>query len=123
NAFKIAIVDRMIFRQRREALFGWVQARTFRDRPRAEHSFHLQAKIVVKTGGMMLLNDEAVARLLLHFTGWLRCFIELTFLFVLFEAHADVFCTPFLPIIPAWAVCGLKRRKPFYPSAKHWHTA
>ena len=77
----------MIFSEHGQPLLGWIQRRAFGNCPGAEDAFHFDAEIVVKAGGAMLLNDEAVAAFLSDFAGRLGSLIELSLPSVLFKAH------------------------------------
>jgi hypothetical protein len=43
----------------------------------------------VQACGVVLLHDEAMRRLLLDFSGGLRCFFEAAFAFVFFQGHGN----------------------------------
>src|SRR5262249_27558326 len=87
DAFKLAVVDRMIFGQHRQAFFVRIETGSFGNCPRAQHPFHFQAKIVMKASGMVLLNDETLAGTLFYFAWRFGSFIEPALPFIFFETH------------------------------------
>src|SRR6185437_10915982 len=58
NAFKITVVERVIFRLNRESLVTGTRGWTFRHRPRHQHAVHFQSKVIMQTTGGMLLYDK-----------------------------------------------------------------
>ena len=80
----------MIFDLHGQALVGRIQRRPFGNGPGFEHSFHLQAEIVMKACGAVALHHEAVTFALLHF-GWrFRSFGESPLAFVFLEGHTAI---------------------------------
>ena len=61
DPFEAGVVDRMVFDMNGEPLVSRIHARPARDRPTLHRAVQLEPEIVVKTGGRMLLDDEAVA--------------------------------------------------------------
>ena len=58
DAFEIAVLDRMVLDHHGEPLVGGIKRRSLGYRPRAQHAFHLEAEIVMESGGGVLLHDE-----------------------------------------------------------------
>src|ERR1017187_247394 len=90
-SLKFGILDGMIFRLHREALYRRIERGTFRDCPREENTAPLQTKIVMQMRGDVLLHNvnQRVISLLLHIACAARlwCRAEVTLLAVLFEFH------------------------------------
>ncbi len=61
GAFKIAVIERMIFHLNREALVVRIERGTAGDRPGLEDAVELEPQIVVQPGRIMCLNDEPPA--------------------------------------------------------------
>ena len=61
GAFEIAIIEGMILKLHRQALFGGIERRPACHRPGAEHPVQLQPKIVMQPCGGMLLDHKALA--------------------------------------------------------------
>src|SRR5206468_1835551 len=116
NAFEIAVIHRVVFGLHRQALLVGIERWALGDGPRAEHTFHLEAEIVMKARRPVFLNDEAVARSLLHLAGGLGRPVKLPLPFIFFKTHSK-------PIIAAWGGSELKRRKRFSHSGKRWPIA
>ena len=58
SAFKVSILDRMVFYLHRQAPITAPGGKTFRDSPGFQHAVHFEAKIVVKASGGMLLHNK-----------------------------------------------------------------
>src|SRR5206468_6850761 len=56
-----AIVERMVLGTHGKAVFARIEARALGHRPALEHAVELQPKVPVKPGGVVLLDDKAVA--------------------------------------------------------------
>src|SRR5581483_3714326 len=59
DAFEQQVVHGMVLGHHGEALVGGIERRSLGHRPRLQHAFHLQAKIVVQMRRLMLLHHEA----------------------------------------------------------------
>src|SRR5581483_1089522 len=59
DAFERAVVVWMIFDVHRKPPVLWVERRTFGHRPRFQNAVGFQAKVVMQTRGVVLLNDKA----------------------------------------------------------------
>ncbi len=58
HAFERCIVERMVLRLRREALFARIERRAFGHGPRLEHAIALETKVVMHAARSVLLDDE-----------------------------------------------------------------
>lgn len=58
DSFEPCVVERVVLGHHRQPFDRRVVGRAFRNGPRLEHPFHLQAEVVVKMRSVMLLNDE-----------------------------------------------------------------
>lgn len=58
DAFEAAVFQRVIFDLHRETLHGRIEVGSFGDRPTLEHAIEFQTEVVVKVGGIVLLDDE-----------------------------------------------------------------
>src|SRR5689334_8963687 len=59
--FEVEVIERMIFRGERAALFSADQRHTFGHRPRFEDVIHLEPEIVMQMAGGMFLHHETAA--------------------------------------------------------------
>ena len=87
DAFKFAIVDRMILRLHSETFLGGIEGRTFGDRPRSKDASHFKPEVVVEASSVMLLDNEAVPAPFFYGAGRFGSFVEFPFPFVFFKAH------------------------------------
>src|SRR5262249_19894036 len=90
DSLKVKVGDGMILYLHGQAFVVGIKRWTFGHSPRLEHTFHLQAEVVVQTGGPVTLHDKTVPGTLLEFGRWFRSFREASFTFVLFEAHQEI---------------------------------
>src|SRR5205085_238960 len=84
DAFKLRVVNRMIFNLHREPPDFRIERWTFRHGPRLQHAVDLETKVVMQLRGAMLLDDVQAARacaLLRRTRLW--SFVEFPFLLVL----------------------------------------
>src|SRR5215467_1663715 len=58
DAFKIKVLDRMVFRRHREPLFGRLNWRPLWNSPGLERVMHLEPEVIMEMTCRMLLNDE-----------------------------------------------------------------
>lgn len=89
-ALELTVLEGMIFHQCRERLFGRVQSRTLRYRPRLQRPAKLQAKVVMQVRGTVPLHKKTprvrCTRLCPARLGFRRS-AEITFRRVLFKGH------------------------------------
>src|SRR5690606_15236459 len=85
DAFEGAVFQRMVLRAHGEALDGGVVARALRHRPAEQHAVVLEAEIVVKAGGGVLLHHEHAAGALQLAAGRFARLLEVALLVVLGE--------------------------------------
>ena len=89
-ALELTVLEGMLFHQCRERLFGRVQSRTLRYRPRLQRPAKLQAKVVMQVRGTVPLHKKTsrvrCPRLSPGRLGF-RGSAEITFLRVLFKGH------------------------------------
>src|SRR5262249_10279377 len=62
HSLEVAVLERVIFDSDRESLVVLIVARTAGDGPRSEHTVHLEAEIVMKLSGRVLVHDEESSR-------------------------------------------------------------
>src|SRR5207248_11071828 len=91
NAFEVLVFDRMIFHFHGEMFFASLPRKSFWQRPRFKHAFHLQTEIVVQTARSVFLNDET--RRAFDFFGSrfpcrLSCLLKVAFAFVFGQSHS-----------------------------------
>jgi len=58
-AFKINVIERMIFYEYRQSFFTWFSWRVFWNRPGFQNAFHLQPEIEMVMRGIMLMYYKA----------------------------------------------------------------
>src|SRR5579864_6286283 len=80
----------MIFHHHGQALIGGIERRAFRNGPRLEHAFHLEAKIVMKMRGPMFLDNETVAYALGEVGRGLGRLVKASFALVFFQGHSQL---------------------------------
>src|SRR5881628_3398289 len=61
RAFEAAVIKRVILGPHRQALLVGIEAGAIWHRPAFQHAFELQAEVPVEPGGVVLLDDEAIA--------------------------------------------------------------
>src|SRR5579862_4486237 len=83
----------MIFDLHGKTLVSGVKRRTLGHGPRFQHAFHFETEVIMQAGGVVLLYDEAMRRLLLDFAGRLGRFFEAPLPFVFFEGHRSHYLT------------------------------
>src|SRR6266849_7113638 len=91
DAFKIEIRNRMILNLHGETFVTGIERRALGNGPRFEHSVHFQPKVVMQSRGVMLLHDETVPSLLLHFRKRFWRFLEAQLLLIFLQCHASAF--------------------------------
>src|ERR1043165_774711 len=90
NAFEGSVFHRMIFHLYCQMLGALFPRQSFRHCPRFQHSFHLEAEIVMQPAGIMLLNHKPVRAFDAFWqwlAGWFSGFAEIPFTFVFGETH------------------------------------
>ena len=60
GALEVVVADRMVFDVGRQAALGGIEGRPFGNRPADQHPLHLQAEVVVESGGPVFLHHEPV---------------------------------------------------------------
>ena len=87
-SFEGAVGKRVIFGMNGEAFIGGIEAGALCYRPAEEDAVELEAKIVVQSRGVMLLNQVRESWPRGWFArGWLRRPFEITLSSVFFESH------------------------------------
>ena len=77
----------MIFDLHGQPLVGRIERGPLWNGPRLENAFHLEPEVIVQAGGFVLLDNEAIALLLLDFRWRLRSLLEPPLALVFFEGH------------------------------------
>src|SRR5439155_157440 len=108
DAFKFAVVDRMILRLHSQTFLGGIERRTFGDRPRSKDASHFKPEVVVEASRVMLLDNEAVPASFFYGAGRFWGFVEFPFPFVFFKAHPK-------PIIAGMGRLRIKKKEAVIP--------
>src|SRR5580693_1348002 len=86
-ALEIEIRNRMILHLHGQPLVRRIERRSLGHRPRLQHAFHLQAKVVMQPRGSVLLHHKPMPRLALHFRRRLRRLFKPPLSFVFLKRH------------------------------------
>src|ERR1043165_5305605 len=86
-AFKIGVLDRMIFGWDSHSSNFRVHRWSFWQRPRFQYAADLEPKIEMQLRRVVFLTDKPMLIGLCHFTARLRRPFEIAFLMIKFEAH------------------------------------
>src|SRR5262249_43191266 len=90
HALEVFVFNRMVLDLDGEMFLPALPGKSLRQRPGFQHSFHLQAKVVMQPARSMLLNYESGRTFDLFWNelaGWLAGFLEVAFAFVFGQRH------------------------------------
>src|SRR3954462_1037049 len=87
DPLKTAVFDRMVLHMHCQAFDARVKRWSLGNGPAFEYAVEFQTKVIVQVTGGMLLNDVAVTAARGELRLWLGRSPEVTFSFVLAEAH------------------------------------